>query len=105
MKKIPPKGKVNRQISIKLTEAELNRFKAFCKVLDMSYSEVFRAMCNQVIKKETKKRGIHLKAHEPEIIFDPCKFEAAQLDIFKDFVFQENNSFSSKMGDTLNSKE
>ncbi|MBT33577.1 MAG: hypothetical protein CMO01_28260 [Thalassobius sp.] len=105
MKKIPPKGIINKQISIKLTEAELSRFKAFCKVLDMSYSDVFRAMCNQIIKKETRKRGIDLKAHEPEIIFNPCKFEPAQLDIFKDFIFQESKTLTRRMNTNINSEE
>jgi len=84
MKKIEPKGAVNKQISVKLTEAELNRFKAFCKALGMNYSEVFRAMTNQLITKESKKLGINLKAYEPEITFSDClKPQVAQLEIFK----------------------
>ncbi len=101
MKKIEPKGVVNKQISIKLTEAELNRFKAFCKALDMSYSEVFRTMSNQVIKKEAKKLGINLKAHEPEIIFNDCiKPQTAQLEIFKKLDYPLAPNLKEKLGKT-----
>jgi antitoxin component of RelBE/YafQ-DinJ toxin-antitoxin module len=101
MKKIEPKGIVNKQISIKLTEAELNRFKAFCKALNMSYSEVFRAMSNQVIKKETKKLGINLKAHEPEIIFNDCiKPQEAQLEIFKQLEFRLSSDLKRELGNS-----
>lgn len=105
MKKIEPKGTINKQISIKLTEAELNRFKAFCKALGMTYSEVFRAMTNQVINKEAKKMGLELKAFEPEITFGNCpKSESPQLDIFKQFNLLEFSTVSTKIDDNLNNK-
>ena len=105
MKKIEPKGTINKQISIKLTEAELNRFKAFCKALGMTYSEVFRAMTNQVITKETKKLGLELKAFEPEITFENCeKPSSPQLEIFKQFSIAEFSTFSTKLESNLNTK-
>ena len=105
MKKIEPKGTINKQISIKLTEAELNRFKAFCKALGMTYSEVFRAMTNQVINKEAKKMGLELKAFEPEITFGNCKkIESPQLDIFKQFSLTEFSTIPTKIEENLNTK-
>jgi antitoxin component of RelBE/YafQ-DinJ toxin-antitoxin module len=104
MKKIEPKGTINKQISIKLTEAELNRFKAFCKALDMNYSEVFRAMSNQVIKKETKKLGLELKAFEPEITFNAClEPKVSQLEIFNQF-FTQDFSLTANLEKELNAR-
>ena len=87
MKKLLPKGIVNKKITVSLTEAERNRFKAFCKATGMNYSDVFRYFCNEMIQKESKRLKIEISNFEPEIQFEK-ELEREdkkdkQLDIFE----------------------
>ncbi|UZR95960.1 hypothetical protein [Chondrinema litorale] len=86
MEKVKPKGKPDKLIKIKLSEAERSRFKMFCKMIAMNYSEVFRAMSNELINSELKKRGIALKCPEPSLFPED---ENQVLTIQKEITWQQ----------------
>lgn len=83
MKKISPKGKPNKTIKFSLSEAEKERFKAFCKLMDMNYSEVFRAMSNDFIKKKAKELKLDIKCAEPELFENTDKKTNKQTELWK----------------------
>ncbi|MBT33258.1 MAG: hypothetical protein CMO01_26655 [Thalassobius sp.] len=86
MKKLLPKGTVNKKITLSLTDAERNRYKAFCKAIGMNYSEVFRYFCNEMIQNECKRLKVEITNFEPEIQFEINTEEELkknrQLDLF-----------------------
>lgn len=83
MKKLNPKGKPDKSIKFNLTEAEKERFKAFCKLLDMNYSEVFRAMSNDFIKQKAKELKLDIKCAEPELFENTDTKPDKQTELWK----------------------